>query len=277
MVVHASSEAKRTDMHTSATSLNRRLALGLAALLLVFPQLPAAAQGKKSEPTAAEVIKAAIDYWRDVSSYSVSDMIIHRPDWQRTMTIRVWTRGQKESLVRVAAPAKDAGNATLLLDDDMWSYTPKVNRVIKIPSSMMQQSWMGSDFSNNDLAKADDLIEQYTHKLLATETHQGRKVWVIESTPKETAPVVWGREVVKVRDDYNVVEHAFYDQTGVLVKRLTTLELREMGGKLIVTRERMQKVDKSDEWTEIVVKEARFGLNLPANVFTISNLSNPRE
>jgi hypothetical protein len=74
-----------------------------------------------------------------------------------------------------------------------------------------------------------------------------------------------------------VVEHAFYDQAGVLVKRLTTLELREMGGKLIVTRERMQKVNKPDEWTEIVVREARFGLGLPASVFTISNLSNPRE
>jgi hypothetical protein len=83
--------------------------------------------------------------------------------------------------------------------------------------------------------------------------------------------------VVKVRDDYNVLEHAFYDQSGALVKKLTTFELRELGGKLIVTRERMQRVDKPDEWTEIVVKEARFGLNLPASVFTISNLSNPRE
>jgi outer membrane lipoprotein-sorting protein len=236
-----------------------------------------AAQAQSPEPAAGAIIRAAIDYWRDVSSYSVSDMTIHRPDWQRTVTIRVWTRGQKQSLVRVAAPPKDAGNATLLLDDDMWSFTPKINRVIKIPSSMMNQSWMGSDFSNNDLAKADDLIEQYTHALLATETHQGRKVWVIESTPKETAPVVWGREVVKVRDDYNVLEHAFYDQSGALVKKLTTFELRELGGKLIVTRERMQRVDKPDEWTEIVVKEARFGLNLPASVFTISNLSNPRE
>jgi outer membrane lipoprotein-sorting protein len=277
MGADASSEPEPARMNSAATIPKRWLVLALGALLLACLAPPAAAQEKRSESSAADIIKAAIDYWRDVSSYSVSDMTIHRPDWQRTMTIRVWTRGQKESLVRVVAPAKDAGNATLLLDDDMWSYTPKVNRVIKIPSSMMQQSWMGSDFSNNDLAKADDLIEQYTHKLLATETHQGRKLWVIESTPKETAPVVWGREVVKVRDDYNVLEHAFYDQTGVLVKRLTTLELREMGGKLIVTRERMQKVDKPDEWTEIVVKEARFGLGLPASVFTISNLSNPRE
>lgn len=264
-------------MRTAARITNRRLLLTLAALLAPLPSWPAAAQERKTEPAAADIVQAAIDYWRDVSSYSVADMTIHRPDWQRTMTIRVWTRGQKESLVRVVAPAKDAGNATLLLDDDMWSYTPKINRVIKIPSSMMQQSWMGSDFSNNDLAKADDLIEHYTHKLLATETHQGKRVWVIESTPKETAPVVWGREVVKVRDDYNVIEHAFFDQAGVLVKRLTTLELRELGGKLIATRQRMQKVEAPEEWTEIVVKEARFGLNLPVSVFTIANLSNPRQ
>lgn len=226
---------------------------------------------------AAAIMKAAIDYWRDVSSYSVVDMTIHRPDWERTMTIRVWTRGEKESLVRVTAPPKDAGNATLLLDNDMWSFTPKINRVIKIPSSMMNQSWMGSDFSNNDLAKADDLIQQYTHKLLVTETQNGHKVYVIESTPMETAPVVWGREVIKIRDDYLILEHAFYDQTNVLIKKLVSLELKPMGGKVIAARERMQKVDKPGEWTEIVTKEVRFGITVGAHVFTLSNLRNPRE
>src|SRR5690606_24430816 len=98
--------------------------------------------------------------------------------------------------VRVAAPPKDAGNATLLLGNEMWSFNPKINRVIKIPSSMMNQSWMGSDFTNNDLAKADDLVDQYTHELLRTETRNGRRVYVIEATPKPAAPVVWGREVV---------------------------------------------------------------------------------
>lgn len=235
--------------------------------------LSASARGED----AATVVKAAIDYWRDVSSYSVIDMTIHRPDWQRTMTIRVWTKGEKQSLVRVVAPAKDAGNATLLLNNEMWSFNPKINRVVKIPSSMMGQSWMGSDFTNNDLAKADDLIEQYTHRLLRMETHEGRKVYVIESTPKETAPVVWGKEVIKVRDDWIILEHAFYDQTNVLLKKLTTQELKPMGGKIVVARERMQRADKPDEWTEIVTKDANFGLDVPANMFTLSTLKNPRE
>jgi outer membrane lipoprotein-sorting protein len=226
---------------------------------------------------AATLVKRAIDYWRDTSSYSVIDMTIHRPDWERTMTIRVWTRGQKESLVRVTAPPKDAGTATLLLDNDMWSFTPKINRVIKIPSSMMSQSWMGSDFSNNDLAKADELIEQYTHKLLGKESHNGHTVYVIESTPKETAPVVWGREVVKIRDDWLILEHLFYDQQNVLVKKLVTSDIRPMGGKLVAARERMQKLDKPGEWTEVVTKEVRFGIPITASTFTLSNLRNPRE
>lgn len=258
------------------------MATSRAVLLVIAILIPGAAGAQSSSApapatSAAAIVKAAIEYWRDVSSYAVFDMHIHRPDWQRSITMRVWTRGNKESLVRVTAPAKDAGNGTLLLDNDMWSFNPKINRVIKIPSSMMNQSWMGSDFSNNDLAKADDLIDQYTHTLLATENHEGHKLYVIQSVPLEAAPVAWGREVIKIRDDHILMEHAFYDQSNVLVKRLLTTEVKKMGGKMIAVRERMQKIDKPDEWTDIVTREAQFGLNLPASTFTLGNLSNPRD
>ena len=253
--------------------MSRITSLRLAVASFLLFSLAAQAQ----TPDAAALIKAAIEYWRDTSSYAVSEMTIHRPDWERRVTFRVWTRGDKHSLVRVIAPAKDAGNATLLVDNDMWSFTPKINRVIKIPSSMMTQGWMGSDFSNSDLAKADDLIEYYTHRLLKTETRDGHTQYVIESIPKETAPVVWGKEVVTVRDDYVLLEHAFYDQQGKLLKTLTTQELKSMGGKTVAARQRMQKLDKPDEWTQINVQEARFGVEIPANMFTLGNLRNPRE
>ena len=225
---------------------------------------------------AADLVKAAINYWRDVSSYSVADMTIHRPGWQRTMRMRVWTQGEKKSLVRVMAPAKDAGNSTLLVDNRMWTFSPKINRVIKIPSSMMHQGWMGSDFSNNDVARADDLIHLYTHKLINTETREGHKVFVVESIPFDSAPVVWGKEVIKIRDDHVMLEHAFFDQDMVLVKKMVALEIKEMGGKEIATLERMQKMEKPDEWTQILIKEAKFGINIPESTFTLSNLRNPR-
>lgn len=229
------------------------------------------------EREATQIVRDAVNHWRGLSSDSVMTMVIHRPDWERSMTMRAWTKGDEKTLVRVLEPSKDRGNGTLTDDDNMWTFSPKVNRVIKIPSSMMGQSWMGSDFSNNDLAKADELIEQYTHKLLRKESHDGHTVYVIESVPKEAAPVVWGREVVKIRDDWIMLEHAFYDQQDVLVKKLVTSEIRLMGGKSVAARERMQRVDRPGEWTEVETKEIRFGIPIAAGTFTLSNLRNPRE
>lgn len=229
-----------------------------------------------ADEQASFLIKAAVDYWRDNSSYSVSKMTIHRLDWQRSMTLRVWTQGMKDSLVRVLKPAKDKGNATLTKNSKMWSFSPKINRVIKIPSSMMSQSWMGSDFSNNDVAKADILLEHYTHNLKSIETHEGKQVFVIEAVPFENAPVVWGKEVLKIRADYLILEHIFYDQDQIMIKKMITKEIKEMGGKLIASIQRMQKIDEPQKWTEIVVKEAKFNLYLSNHVFTLSNLRNPR-
>ncbi|MDM8557673.1 outer membrane lipoprotein-sorting protein [Candidatus Parabeggiatoa sp. HSG14] len=229
-----------------------------------------------ADEQATALVKAAIEYWRDISSYSVADMTIHRPSWQRTMTMRMWTEGQKKSLVRVTRPKKDKGSATLIKNKEMWSFSPKTNRIIKIPSSMMNQSWMGSDFSNNDVSKADSLLEHYTHTLKGSEIHEGQKAFIIEAVPFEDAPVVWGKEVLKVRTDFIVLEHAFYDQDNVLVKKMETLSTQLMGGKLIATRQRMQKTEEPSEWTEIVVKEAKFKINVPSSTFTRSNLRNPR-
>ena len=142
---------------------------------------------------AKQLIKDAIDHFRGLTSYSEARMTIHRPDWQRSMDMKIWTQGLNKSLVRITAPKKDMGNGSLLIDDDMWSYAPKINKVIKIPSSMSHQSWMGSDFSNNDVARADDLIEKYTHTILETRQQDGNTVYVIESIPHEDAPVVWGK------------------------------------------------------------------------------------
>ncbi len=104
------------------------------------------------ELTADEIIRKAIDHYRGVTSYSEIRMIIHRADWERSMTMRGWSKGDEQSLIRVTEPRKDAGNGTLLDDKQMWSYSPRINRIVKVPSSMMAQSWMGSDFSNKDIA-----------------------------------------------------------------------------------------------------------------------------
>jgi len=192
------------------------------------------------------------------------------------MSMASWTQGEKRSLVRVTEPRKDRGNGTLIDGDQMWTFSPKINRVIKVPSSMMNQSWMGSDFSNKDISRTDDIIDQYDHSLLGESELDGLLVYEIQSVPHEDAAVVWGREVLFVREDNVMVEQQFYDQDGGLVKSLQTLKFAEMGGRAVAARQRMEKTDNPGEWTEISVDSIEFDVELSDSVFTLSNLRNPR-
>ena len=245
----------------------------LTAVLLIALAPVASAEALE----AREIIRKAMDHYRGLTSYSEMTMTIQRPDWSRSMTMQAWTRGDKETLVRVTAPRKDAGNGTLSVEGNMWTFTPKINRVIKIPSSMMSQNWMGSDFSNKDVSKNTDIIDQYDHRLLEQREHEGHAVYVIESIPHEEAAVVWGREVLAIRDDWVLLEQQFWDQDGALVKTLEALEIEQMSGRTVASVIRMSREGQDGEWTEIQTVEVAFDIDLPDNLFTLSNLRNPRQ
>ena len=217
-----------------------------------------------------------MDHWRGVTSFSDMTMTIHRPDWERSMTMQSWSKGDKLSLVRVLEPKKDAGNGTLLNDNNMWTFSPKINRIIKVPSSMMSQSWMGSDFSNKDISKSTDIIDQYDHELTSLEERDGHRYYTITSIPHEEAAVVWGKEVITIRDDYVLIEQQFWDQDGVLVKAMKTLDIQIMGGRPVARIMRMGKADTPDEWTQLTSNSIEFDLDLPDRLFTLSSLRNPR-
>ncbi len=246
-----------------------------AAALLILVCLSATANTESRD--AKDIVRDALNHWRGTSSQGAMTMTIHRPDWERSMSMESWTQGEKRSLVRVTAPRKDRGNGTLMDGNNMWSFSPKINRVIKVPSSMMSQSWMGSDFSNKDISRADDIVEQYDHTLLSESQVDGHVAYEIQSIPHEDAAVVWGKEVLIVRSDDVLIEHRFYDQDGELVKALRTLEIGDMGGRTVAVRQRMAKVDAPDEWTEIIVDSVDFDVELSDSIFTLSNLRNPRD
>ncbi|MBT8059873.1 MAG: outer membrane lipoprotein-sorting protein [Xanthomonadales bacterium] len=229
------------------------------------------------EPDARQLVQQAMDHWRGLTSYSEMTMTIHRPDWERSMTMRSWSKGQKLSLVRVIEPRKDAGNGTLLNDGSMWTFSPKINRIIKVPSSMMSQSWMGSDFSNKDISKSTDIIDQYDHELTGRVEQDGHVLYIITSVPHEEAAVVWGKEVLTVRDDFVLMEQQFWDQDGILVKTLKTLEVEEMDGRPVARVMRMGKIDTPGEWTQLTANHIEFDVELPETLFTLSNLRNPRQ
>ncbi len=251
---------------------DRRNWLGIISLVALGTGALAA-----EDPDPKELIRAAMDQWRGATSQAEMTMTIHRPGWERAMSMRAWTEGDEKSLVRVTAPKKDAGNGTLLDDDNLWTFSPKINRIIKVPSSMMSQSWMGSDFSNKDISKSTEIIHQYDHTLIEIRENDGHAEYVIEAIPHEDAAVVWGKEVLVVRDDKVLLAEEYWDQEGVLVKKMETTEIAEMGGRTVAKTMRMGKSDAPEEWTEMTVDDIEFDVDLAASVFTLSNLRNPRQ
>jgi outer membrane lipoprotein-sorting protein len=242
-------------------------------LALVFSTVFAA---KALAQDPGTIVKEAFDYMRGKASISTCTMTIHRPDWQRSMTIEAWTLGTSDSIFFISKPPKDAGNGTLKKGDEMWIYNPKVNRVIKLPPSMMSQAWMGSDFSNNDLAKTDSLLKDYTHTLEKTQTDGGKKVFYIKSMPKPRAPVVWGMQKLKIREDHIFLQQDFFDEDLKLVKSLTMLDIKTMGGRLYPAKWRMQKAGTKGEYTLVGYEKLEFKDSLPESRFTLSNLRNSR-
>jgi len=225
---------------------------------------------------ADKIVKEGFNYWRGNASIGTVQMLIHREDWERTMTIKAWTRGQKDSLFYIAAPPKDYGNGTLKKGREMWIYNPKINRVVKVPPSMMSQSWMGSDFSNNDLAKSDSLLLDYDHSIIGTETHEGKKVYIIKSLPKPNAPVVWGMQRLKIREDHIWLSEEFFDEEFQPVKIMTASEIQMMGDRLFPKVWRMQKVDEENRYTQLTYDALEFKSNLPDSLFSLSSLKQRR-
>ena len=249
---------------------NSKLIIGFT-LLLILLRNPIA-----HSADARSIVENSFKYIRGKASIATVVMTIHRPGWERNMTIKAWTRGQKDSLFYIDAPAKDHGNGTLKKGREMWMYNPKISRTIKVPPSMMSQSWMGSDFSNNDLAKSDSLITDYTHAITGTESHDGKKVYLIKSMPKPNAPVVWGMQQLKIREDLIWLSEIFFDEDLKPVKEMTMLEIQKLGGKLYPKIWRVHKTGQNNKYTQLNYKKLIFKDNLPDSLFTLSSLQKAR-
>src|SRR5262245_9186097 len=259
-------------MSSALISIGRvTLALG-AALLAMGATAP-------ENPTARQLMEGAIDLTRGLSSYSELKMTVHLPDAERTSQLKGWTRGRDEALIRFVAPPRDAGNATLKVGENMWTYAPKVRRVVRLPFSMMSQSWGGSDFSYSDLSRTDDLLRYYELTLTNREERDGHTIYTIEAVPHDDAPVVWGKEVLELRDDYVLLRHTFFDQSAdpKPLKRLEAEKVGVMGDRTFATSMRMENLEKPGHWTRLEYLEARFDVKLEDSLFTVFSLESGNE
>lgn len=219
--------------------------------------------------TARELIAAAVDQTRGKSSYAEFSMLIHRPEWQRTSSLKTWTRGRKDALIRFVAPVKDAGNATLKLDNKMWTFTPRLNRTIRLPYSLMSQSWGGSDFSYTDLSRSDSWLDDYDLSIDSARIEDGHRIYTLVAIPHDDAPVVWGKEEMVIRDDYVLLLHTFFDQNMEPLKKMEALEVGEVDGRMMATRSRMSKLASPEKYTELIWTTADFDVEVDDQMFTL--------
>lgn len=222
---------------------------------------------------AKTIVQKANDLAMGKTSSGEMTMTIERPSWTRAVSMKSWSKGTDYYLILITEPARDKGQVFLKRLTDMWNFMPSINRMIKIPPSMMSQSWMGSDFTNNDLVKMNSLVEDYTHKILGQENIGGYDCYKIELIPKEEAAVVWGKIVMWIaRNEYYEMKAEFYDEDMKLVNTQTASEIRQFGDRKLPARMEMVPADKPGNKTILQMENMQFNIDLPDSFFSQQNM-----
>jgi outer membrane lipoprotein-sorting protein len=222
---------------------------------------------------AYEIVKKSDSLIHGISSYGDVEMTITNPYFERTLKMKVWNERRRKVFIRILSPAKEAGIGTLKIGSEMWNYLPAIEKVIKIPPSMMMCPWMGSDFTNDDVVRDSSIVEDYDHQIMTEEVVEGFRAFKIEAVPKPNAPVVWGKIYFWVRKSDNVpLRKEYYDEKGKLIKLLEFKEIKPMGGRIIPTYMVMHSVLKEKSLTTLRIIKCQFDLAIPDSIFSLRNL-----
>ena len=234
------------------------------------------AQNARDE-SAEDILRKSDDLMRGDTQAGIYRMTIVRPDWERTMIFEYWSEGTEKAFIRVKEPVKERGVSFLKIEREMWQYVPRINRVIKIPPSMMLQSWMGSDFTNDDLVRESNVVEDYEHTLLGIEAMDDGEAYKLELIPKPEAPVAWDRMLYWVRVvDYVPLRAEFFNERGEHVRTMIYSDIREMGGRIIPVQFELIEEKKPGRKTVMVFDDLTFDKSISRSVFTQANLRRSR-
>ncbi len=227
--------------------------------------------------TAREIVKRVDKLYRSKTSYGKMEMTIETPHWKRTLLMEAWTEGMEKTFIRILAPKKDKNMATLKIGNQMWNYLPKVNKIIKIPPSMMMGSWMGSDFTNDDLVKEYTFVDDYNFKIIDFKEENSKDRIYIEAIPKENVAVVWSKIIIAVKkDNYIPIWQRYYDDRGDVVRIMYYSEVKKIGNRLIPTKMVMVPLKKKGHKTSFKYLEIKFDIKLKKSIFSLRNLRNLR-
>lgn len=243
----------------------RRLLTGVFVLLVIV----LLAQTKD----AKDIIRKADEKMRGKSSKSVMTIKTIRPTWTREMKMKSWSLGNDYSMSYMVSPAKDKGTVFLKRKTELWNWVPSIERTVKMPPSMLMQSWMGTDLTNDDLMRESSNVDDYDQKLLGEEVVEGRKCWKIELLPHDDVPVVWGKVIAWVdQKDYLYMKNEFYDEDGYLVNTMLAKNVQVMGGRIMATH--LEVIPEEDEGhkTVMIYNSIEFDVDIKESFFTVQNM-----
>ncbi len=242
-------------------------------LLAVFLTLGSFNFLQAQKKDAKAIVKKADQKFRGESQMAKMSMKIVRPDWTREISMKTWSLGKKYSLTLITAPAKEKGQVFLKRKNEIWHWIPDIERMIKLPPSMMMQSWMGSDFNNNDLIRESSIVTDYNHSLISSETINGEPCHKIEMTPKPDAPVVWSKVITWIHKEENYqLKSKFYGENGDLVDVIKFSNVREVDNRRIPTKLTMIPKDKEDHKTILNYENIDYGVNVEPGFFSKQNM-----
>lgn len=225
------------------------------------------------EPTAKEVVQRADKNMRGETSQATMTIRIVRPTWNREMDMKAWSKGEDYAMILVTSPAREKGTAFLKRKKEVWNWIPSIERNIKLPPSMMSQSWMGTDFTNDDLVKEASAVSDYDHKHLGMEIISGKKCYKIEMIPKPSAAIVWEKVIVWIdAEDFLQLKSEFYDEDGKLINIMNSGDIKKLGGRKITSKIEMIPVDKEGYSTEIIYRDILFDKEIKDDFFTTRNM-----
>ena len=226
---------------------------------------------------AREIIRIADERIRGETSQTEMVISIIRPSWTRDIAVKTWSKGTDYSFILIQSPARDKGTVFLKRKREIWNWVPSIERTIKLPPSMMMQSWMGSDFTNDDLIKESSIVEDYTHKILSDSVILDRTCYKIELNPKPEAPVVWGKIYSWVdKKDYLILRSELFDEDGYLVNEVVYSDIKMLGGRLIPAKMEYIPADKPGQKTVILYDNMIFDKPLPDGFFSMQNMKRVR-
>ncbi len=224
-----------------------------------------------------EILRKVEENMRGNASLTEMTMTTIRPRFTREVSMKAWILGEDYSLILITGPARDKGMAFLKRKNEIWNYVPNIGRTVKMPPSMMSQSWMGSDFSNDDLVRGTSTVDDYTHKFLRYEMVNGHDCYLLELTPKPDAPIVFERVLYWVSmEHYLPVKVENYDEFGHLASSINFKEIKNIGGKLIPSVMEIIPADKPGHKTIVATTSADFRIRLNQQFFTLQNLTKVR-